>query len=71
MNVKAILEASGCSLRDLVKVSVFLKNADDFKKMNEVYKTFFPENPPTRTTVEVKFPAAGMLIEIDAVAVHE
>jgi 2-iminobutanoate/2-iminopropanoate deaminase len=71
MNVKAILEASGCSLRDVVKVSVFLKNMDDFKKMNEVYKTFFPENPPTRTTVEAKFPAPAMLIEIDAIAVQE
>lgn len=71
MNVKAILDASGCSLRDIVKVSVFLKNMDDFKKMNEVYKTFFPENPPTRTTVEAKFPAPAMLIEIDAIAVQE
>lgn len=71
MNLKAILEASGCSLRDVVKVSVFLKTADDFIKMNEVYKTFFPENPPTRTTVGAKFGAPDMLIEIDAIAVHE
>jgi 2-iminobutanoate/2-iminopropanoate deaminase len=70
-NVKGIIEASGFSLRDVVKVSVFLKNADDFQKMNEIYKTFFPENPPTRTTVEANFVAPGMLIEIDAIAYRE
>ncbi len=70
-NIKGIIEASGLSMRDVVKVSVFLKNANDFQKMNEVYKTSFPEDPPTRTTVEAKFVAPGMLIEIDAIAYHE
>ncbi len=70
-NIKAIVEASGLSMRDLVKVSIFLKNVDDFRKMNEVYKTFFLENPPARTTVEAKLPAPGMLIEIDAIAYSE
>lgn len=70
-NIKGIVEASGFSMRDVVKVSIFLKNMDDFKKVNEVYKTFFPEDPPARTTVEAKLPAQGMLIEIDAVAYRE
>lgn len=70
-NIKGIVEASGLSMRDVVKVSIFLKSVDDFKKVNEVYKTFFPENPPARTTVEAKLPAPGMLIEIDAVAYRE
>lgn len=70
-NIQAILEASGFSLRDVVKVSIFLKNASDFQKMNEAYKTYFPENPPTRTTVEAGFVAPGMLVEIDAIAFHE
>lgn len=70
-NIKGILEASGFSLRDVVKVSVFLKNAEDFQKMNEIYETFFQENPPTRTTVEAKFVAPGMLIETDAIAYRE
>ena len=70
-NVKGIVEASGFSMRDVVKVSIFLKNMDDFKKVNEVYKTFFPEDPPARTTVETKLPAQGMLIEIDAIAYRE
>ena len=70
-NIKGIVEASGFSMRDVVKVSIFLKNMDDFKKLNEVYKTFFPEDPPARTTVEAKLPAQGMLIEIDAIAYRE
>ena len=70
-NIQAILEASGFSLRDVVKVSIFLKNASDFQKMNEAYETYFPENPPTRTTVEAGFVAPGMLVEIDAIAFHE
>lgn len=70
-NIKGIVEASGLSMRDVVKVSIFLNSVGDFKKMNEVYKTFFPENPPARTTVEAKLPASGMLIEIDVVAYRE
>ena len=69
-NVRAILEAGGFSIRDVVKVSVFLKDASDFKKMNEVYGTFFSENPPTRTTIEAKFVVPGMLIEMDAIAAN-
>ncbi len=70
-NVKAIVEASGLSLMDVVKVSIFLRNMNDFKKMNETYKTFFPENPPARTTIEAKLPLPDMLIEIDVVAYRE
>ncbi|MGA3404525.1 MAG: RidA family protein [Candidatus Bathyarchaeia archaeon] len=70
-NVKAIIEASGLSLSDVVKVSIFLKNGSDFQKMNEVYRTFFQNNPPTRTTIEVKFVAPDMLIEIDAIAYRD
>ena len=67
-NLKAILEAGGLTLRDIVKVSVFLKNASDFQRMNEIYKTYFPEDPPTRTTVEAAVPIPGVLISVDAVA---
>jgi 2-iminobutanoate/2-iminopropanoate deaminase len=70
-NVKAIVEASGFSMIDLVKVTIFLKNSSDFQKMNEVYATFFPSNPPTRTTVQAGFVVSGMLIEIDAIASRE
>jgi len=70
-NIKAIVEDSGLTLGDVVKVSIFLKNASDFQKMNEVYKTFFQENPPARTTVQAEFVSPGMLIEIDAIACRE
>ena len=70
-NIKGIVEASGFSIRDVVKVSIFLRSMDDFKNVNEVYKTFFPEDPPARTTVEAKLPGQEMLIEIDAIAYIE
>ena len=67
-NVRNIVEASGLSLFDIVKVSIFLRDMNDFKKMNEVYKSFFTQNPPSRTTVETNLPLPNMLIEIDAIA---
>ena len=67
-NVRAIVEAAGLTLRDVVRVSVFLKNASDFQIMNGVYTTFFPENPPTRTTLEAGIPIPGALLCIDAIA---
>ncbi len=70
-NVRGIVEASGLSMTDVVKVSIFLRNINDFKNMNETYKTFFPENPPARTTIEAKLPLPDMLIEIDVVAYRE
>jgi len=65
-NIRAILEASGSSLKDVVRVGVFLANMDDFAAMNEVYKEFFPENPPARTTVGVDI--RKIKVEIDCVA---
>ena len=70
-NVKAIVEASGYSLGDVIKTSIFLKNASDFQKVNEIYKTFFETNPPARTTIEAKFVAPNMLIEVDAIAYRD
>ncbi|MGA2625713.1 MAG: Rid family detoxifying hydrolase [Candidatus Bathyarchaeia archaeon] len=67
-NVQNIVAASGLSLLEVVKVSIFLRNMNDFKKMNEVYKSFFTQNPPSRTTVEANLPLPNMLIEIDAIA---
>ena len=73
-NVKKILEVAGSKVSKIVKVSVFLKNIKDFGRMNRTYRKFFENNGvnerfPARTTVEVaNLPAAGMLIEIDAIA---
>lgn len=70
-NIKGILEGSGLGMADVVMVSVFLKRPEDFQGMNQVYKTFFPEKAPARTTVVTDFVAPGMLIEANAIACRE
>jgi len=66
-NIKGILEAAGLTLENVVKVNVYLKNMNDFPKMNEVYKEYFKENPPARTTVQAT-PPGDIDVEIDAIA---
>jgi 2-iminobutanoate/2-iminopropanoate deaminase len=56
LNIEAILEAAGCSLRDVVRVGIFLANLKDFESMNDVYREFFPKEHPARTTVGVQLP---------------
>lgn len=68
-NLQAILQAAGTDLAHVVKTTVFLQNMDDFKAMNGVYATFFPENPPARSAMEVAALPLGGLVEIEAVAV--
>jgi 2-iminobutanoate/2-iminopropanoate deaminase len=65
-NIKAILEAAGSSLRDVVRVGVFLADLKDFDGMNAVYKEFFTEDPPARTTVGAQLPK--IKVEIDCIA---
>jgi 2-iminobutanoate/2-iminopropanoate deaminase len=65
-NIRAILEAAGSSLRAVVRVGVFLADIKDFEAMNEVYREFFPEGPPARTTVGAQLP--GIKVEIDCIA---
>lgn len=67
-NIRRILEACGASMSDVVRCSVFLADAGDFSAMNEVYAEFFGEHKPARTTVEAKFVAPGMKVEIDCIA---
>ena len=67
-NVTAILEAAGVTRADVVQARVFLRSIDDFAEMNAVYGTYFAEEPPARTTVEVGL-KAGVNVEIDVVAV--
>ena len=67
-NVKAILESSGCTLQDVLKVTVYLKRTSDFAGMNAVYKEFFGDKPPARTTVQAEIVNPKALIEVDAVA---
>jgi 2-iminobutanoate/2-iminopropanoate deaminase len=65
-NVKAVLEAAGSSLDQVVKTTVFLKNMADYTGVNEVYARFFPQNPPARSAVEVAALPRGALVEIEA-----
>ena len=67
-NIKEVLEAADSSLPDVVKATVFLRNADDFGKMNEVYADFFPKDYPARSTVIVGLALPQMLIEIECIA---
>ena len=69
-NVQAVLAGAGLTLADVIKTTVFLKNMDDFAAMNEVYATFFPENPPARSAVEVARLPKDALVEIEAIAVR-
>jgi len=67
-NIKAILQANGASMKDVVKVTVVLTDLSKFKPMNEVYKTFFSEPFPARITYGASLALTGMLVEIDAIA---
>lgn len=69
-NLQAVLEASGSSLDQVIKTTVFLQNMDDFGAMNEVYARFFGSSPPARSAVEVARLPLGALVEIEAVALR-
>ena len=67
-NVQAILEESGAALSSVVKTTVYLAHITDFSAMNEVYATYFVENPPARAAFEVAALPKGALVEIEAIA---
>ena len=67
-NMKQVLEAAGSSLSDVVKVTVFITNIDDFAQMNEIYRDCFTKNRPARSTVVTGLVNPDMLIEIECVA---
>ena len=67
-NINQVLQTAGASLSEVVKATVFLTNADDFAKMNEVYVKYFPESRPTRSTIITGLVRSDMLIEIECIA---
>ena len=67
-NIKAILESAGMELTDVVKTSLFLKSLEDFDRVNNIYKSYFADNPPARSTVEVSRLPKDSDIEIEAIA---
>ncbi|MEH7355761.1 RidA family protein [Neobacillus drentensis] len=67
-NVKAILEAAGSDLQHVVKTTVFLKDMNTFTQMNEVYQSYFTENYPARSAVEISRLPKDALVEIEVIA---
>jgi len=68
-NLDRIFQASGTTIRNALKCSVFLTDMNDFAAMNEAYIAFFPDDPPARTTVAVAaLPVPGARVEIDCIA---
>jgi 2-iminobutanoate/2-iminopropanoate deaminase len=70
-NLKAVLEAAGTSLKNVVKTTVFLKNMGDFAAMNAIYATYFAQDSvvaPARSTVEVARLPKDALVEIEVIA---
>jgi Putative translation initiation inhibitor, yjgF family len=70
LNIKKVLDAAGFDVRDVVQVTVYLKDVDDFAKMNAVYREFFADPKPTRTTVQVARLVNDARVEITSVAVR-
>ena len=68
-NISNILEAAGSSLADVVKVTVYLRNADDWKAFNAEYVKLMPEPLPARTSAIVELKGPDMLCEMEAIAV--
>ena len=67
-NVKAVLEAAGSSLDQVVKTTVFLADMNDFAAMNEVYATFFGASRPARSTVQAARLPRDVKVEIEVIA---
>lgn len=66
-NIATIAEEAGTTLQHTVKTTIFLTNLADFQEMNTTYATFFTDNPPARSTVQVAALPLGSTIEIEAV----
>jgi len=67
-NIQNILEEAGSSLQWVVKTTVFLRNMDDFSKMNAIYAQFFTDNYPARSTIQVAALPKDACVEIEAIA---
>jgi len=66
-NLKAVIEAAGMSLQNVLKSTVFLKDMNDFAKFNEIYGRYFPAEPPARETIEVARLPRDAAIEISVI----
>ena len=69
LNMQAVLEAAGGSMANVTKTTVFLRDINDFGRMNSVYAEFFSEKPPARSAVQVAALPRGVAVEIEAYAI--
>jgi reactive intermediate/imine deaminase len=70
-NVEAILASEGLDMGDILKMTIFLDDIEDFEEMNETYAGFFDEDPPARSAIEVGSVPKGAAIEVEAIATLE
>ena len=69
-NIQGVLSAAGMTLQNVVTVTAFITDINDFPQFNEVYREFFPEDPPARATVEVAALNVGARVELQMIAVR-
>lgn len=67
-NLEAVLAAAGLDFTHVLRATIYLKNMQDFQKVNTIYGAFFDENPPARACVEVSRLPKDVLVEIDVIA---
>ena len=67
-NLENILKEAGCTLKNVVKTTVYMTDLTKFAEMNATYETFFKENPPPRSTLQVVALPKGSVVEIEAIA---
>ena len=70
-NIAAVLRADGLSFDNVVKTTIFLTDLGDFQTVNEIYGSYFKQNPPARSTVQVSALPKGANVEIEVIAVSE
>lgn len=67
-NARAVIEAAGLTLANVVKVTVFIRDMEEFANINEVYTRYFAENPPARSVVEVSRLPKDVQVEVEMIA---
>ena len=70
-NIGAVLKAEGLAFENIVKTTIFLTNLDDFQTVNEIYGSYFKQEPPARSTVQVSALPKGAKVEIEVIAVAD
>jgi 2-iminobutanoate/2-iminopropanoate deaminase len=66
-NMRNVVQAAGCEMSDVLKTTILLRDMADFQKVNAIYETFFPSNPPARATFAVAGLPKDARVEIEAI----